>query len=91
MKRKSAKKLYSAFHGRPGGKEYTVDIGDLSNVVDLGKGIAIEYEAIKEHLGDNDYEIYRHEFEKPCRLYWTGKALIIAGKSLQVTERGILN
>ena len=92
MKAKKAKKLYNDFHGRPGknpGKE--VDLGDITTLVDLGRAHAVAYEALKEHLGDTGMEIYEHEFEKPARLYWTGKVLIIAGKSLQVNERGILN
>lgn len=91
MKKKSAKKLYNKFHGCTGHKEFEVELGDMKNLVDLGRAHAVCYEALKEHLGDTEYEIYEHEFEKPCRLYWNGTCLIIAGKSLQVTERGILN
>jgi hypothetical protein len=91
MKKKKAKELYSKFHGRSGHKELTVELGDMSTLVDLGRAHSVCYEALKEHLGDTEKELYEHEFEKPARLYWNGTVLIIAGKSLQVNERGILN
>ena len=63
---------------------------DFEVLVNLGEAVSIEY-AVKK--GDRRVATYRHRFklERPAQVYSTvnGKALVIMGGKLKVTERGI--
>ena len=82
-------KLYTKFHGKNPKYFEEINIEDMSEVFQLGEAIAIEYKVAK-HEDKKEY-IYRHEFKKGARLFSNGKQLLVYGKKIKVTERGIVN
>lgn len=59
----------------------------MSTLTWLGKAFAIEYEVSKKR--DRVEHIYRHEFENRADVYTNGSDIIVHGKFLKVTKRGI--
>lgn len=89
-KRAKARARFETFHDRAPDREYTIPAVDTSELVRLGNALCIGYESDKWTGRAADY---LHDFEDPdnIQVYSTadGKALIIAGDGLNVTNRGI--
>lgn len=81
-------KLYEDFHGKICEEDFEIELESMYEVTLLGEAIAIEYKCQKDHLGDKEKEIYRHEFKKGSLLLTNGTDLIIFGK-FKITNRGI--
>lgn len=84
-----AENLYEDFFGKEPGEEFDIELGKMDVLTFLGPVHAIEYFAEKKHLGDKRPELYRHEFDKMPVLLTNGNDLIIFGKSVRITKRGI--
>lgn len=89
MSEKDLKKLYDDFHGTLGNEDFEIDIAQMEEFTLLGVCTAVEYATFKKHLGDKENEIYRHEFENHVILVTNGEELIIYGKHIKITDRGI--
>ena len=85
---KSIKNVYKEFLGRRSNKEYLIEIGDLSELTEIGKVDRLDYLAKKSHFKDKDIVIYMHNFEKKPKLLTNGKILIIYG-NFKITSKGI--
>ena len=81
--------LYQKFHGKTANTEYEIDIKDFKTVIEIGNAVAIEYQVKKQT--DRTVHVYRHEFKSGAKVFSNGKELLIYGKKIKITDRGIIN
>ena len=90
---RSAASRYQKFHGHAPRRIRTVEIRPLREIICLGKACEIVYASDKENGGgDGRARKFVHKFGKNTRLYTSpeGDLLLIAGKGMRVTSRGIV-
>lgn len=91
---KKKKGIYEQFHGRKPNSVQKMKWRDPKKLVFLGRACEIVYESDKLNGGgDGELAKYIHEFHPDTALFTDerGEYLIIVGKKLTVTERGIVN
>ena len=84
---RDADRRYKDFIGKDADVEYDVELSPMDELTYLGKVEAIEYIARKHR--DRKVHIYRHEFEKKPILATNGYELVIIGRHIRITTRGI--
>jgi len=91
---RKALKMYEDFQGEESTEVIDVKFKKPSQLVYLGRAVAIEYASDKLNGGgDGTMATYRHKFHKDDILCTDqdGKQLYILGSKLTVEDRGIVN
>ena len=97
-RRERAQGLYEEFHGRPSEEDLEIDLPELDDgdipesTTRLGRLIALEYEATKDH-DTGETEIYRHVFEDGGHVLTTpeGERIIYLVGDFSVEDVGIID
>lgn len=88
-------KAYETFHGKRAKRITPSSFHVPKYLILLGDAVEIVYRCDKKNGGgDGTKADYIHKFNKGTKLYMderTGKILYIAGRSLYVNDRGIVN